>query len=227
MATSSVLITGANRGIGFELARQYADEHWRVLACCRAPERGRALQQLDVEIHQLDVAEPASIAALKSAIGDVSIDLIINNAGVGGGDHQSFGDIDYAAWERTLITNTFGPYRIIEAFIDNVATSTGKTIANISSRMGSIRCYEAGGEYIYRSSKTALNMVVHNLSIDLKARGVTLLAIHPGWVSTDMGGSDAPIDPSDSAQSIRRSIEGCDRDQSGSFVNYDGAPIPW
>jgi NAD(P)-dependent dehydrogenase (short-subunit alcohol dehydrogenase family) len=225
--TSTVLITGANRGIGYELTRQYADEGWRVLACCRVPERADALQRLQVEIHQLDVAEPTSIAALKTALGGASIDLIINNAGVHGGDRQGFGDIDYAAWERTLITNTFGPYRIIEAFIDNVATSTGKTIANVSSRMGSITCYEGGGEYIYRSSKTALNMVVHNLAIDLKARGLTLMAIHPGWVSTDMGGSDAPIDPSDSAQSIRRSIEQCDRDQSGSFVNYDGASLPW
>ncbi len=225
--TSSVLITGANRGVGLEFARQYAADGWRVLACCRAPEQSDALQQLGVEIHPLDVADPASIVALKAALVGMPIDLLVNNAGVSGGDHQSFGDIDYTAWEQTLITNTFGPYRMVEAFVDNIAISTGKTIANISSHMGSITHYDSGDEYIYRSSKTALNMVSYNLSIDLKDRGVTVLAFHPGWVVTDMGGPDAPVTPSDSVQGIRRTIAQCGPEKSGAFLNYDGTSLPW
>ncbi|NQV45057.1 MAG: SDR family oxidoreductase [Rhodospirillales bacterium] len=225
--TSTVLITGANRGIGFELARQYAADGWRVLACCRAPESAAALKGLDVEILPLDVADQASIAALKASLGDTPLDLLINNAGVGGGDHQSFGDIDYGAWEQTLITNTFGPYRMIEAFVDTVAASAGRTIANISSLMGSITHYDSGDEYIYRSSKTALNMVVHDLAIDLKDRGVTLLAFHPGWVSTDMGGPEAPVTPPDSARGIRGAIEKCGLDDTGAFLDHTGSPLPW
>lgn len=224
---ATVLITGANRGIGFELARQYANDGWRVLACCREPERAGALLQLDVEIHPLDVADPVSITALKTALGGMPIDLLLNNAGVSGGDHQGFGDIDYAEWEQVLTTNTFGPYRMIEAFIENITNSAGKTIANISSRMGSITHYDSGGEYIYRSSKTALNMVSYNLSIDLKEHGITVLAVHPGWVSTDMGGSGAPVTPSDSAEGIRCTIAQCGPEDSGAFLNYDGRPLPW
>ncbi len=225
--TSTVLITGTNRGIGLELARLYAAGEWRVLACCRAPEQAHALSGHDVELHRLDVADPSTIDALKANIGDTAIDLLINNAGVGGGDRQSFGDIDYAAWEQTLITNTFGPYRMVEALVDNVAASAGKTIANISSLMGSITEYDEGDEYIYRSSKTALNMVMHNLSVDLKARGITVLAFHPGWVRTDMGGSEARLSPEESAAALRQSIAAATFKDTGAFLNYDGAPLPW
>lgn len=225
--TSTVLITGANRGIGLELARQYAAEGWRVLACCRVPERARALSGHGLVIHRLDVAEQASIDALKAKLGDTPIDLLINNAGVGGGEHQSFGDIDYAAWEQTLIVNTFGPYRMIEAFVDNVTASAGKTIANISSCMASITEYDDGGDYIYRSSKVALNMVVHNLSVDLKARGVTVLALHPGWVRTDMGGPEAPVTPEESAAAMRKNIAAATFSDTGGFLDYDGALLPW
>ncbi len=225
--TSTVLITGTNRGIGLELARLSAADGWRALACCRAPEQARALSGHDVELHRLDVADPSTIDALKANIGDTAIDLLINNAGVGGGEHQSFGDIDYAAWEQTLITNTFGPYRMVEALVDNVAASAGKTIANISSLMGSITEYDEGDDYIYRSSKTALNMVMHNLSVDLKARSITVLAFHPGWVRTDMGGSEAPIAPEESAAALRQSIAAATFKDTGAFLNYDGAPLPW
>jgi len=225
--TSTVLITGTSRGIGLELARLYAADGWRVLACCRAPEQARALSGHDVELHRLDVADQSTIDALKANIGDTAIDLLINNAGVGGGDHQSFGDIDYAAWEQTLITNTFGPYRMVEAFVDNVTVSAGKTIVNISSLMGSITEYDEGDDYIYRSSKTALNMVMHNLSVDLKARSITVLAFHPGWVRTDMGGPEAPVAPEESAAALRQSIAAATFKDTGSFLNYDAAPLPW
>ncbi len=225
--TSTVLISGTNRGIGLELARLYAADGWRVLACCRAPEQARGLSGHDVELHRLDVADKSTIDGLKAIVGDTPIDLLINNAGVRGGEHRRFGDIDYAAWEQTLITNTFGPYRMVEALVDNVAASAGKTIANISSRMGSITEYDEGDEYIYRSSKTALNMVMHNLSIDLNARGITVLAFHPGWVRTDMGGPEAPLAPEESAAALRQSIAAATFKDTGSFLSYDGTPLPW
>jgi NAD(P)-dependent dehydrogenase (short-subunit alcohol dehydrogenase family) len=225
--TSTVLITGANRGIGLELAGQYAADGWRVLACCRAPDQASGLSGHDVNLHRLDVADQAAIDALKANIGDTPIDLLINNAGVGGGEHQSFGDIDYTAWEQTLVTNTFGPYRMVEAFVDNVTASAGKTIVNISSRMGSITEYDDGQDYIYRSSKAALNMVTHDLSVDLRARGITVLSLHPGWVRTDMGGPEAPVTPEESATALRQSIAAATFNDAGSFLNSDGAPLPW
>lgn len=229
--TSCVLITGANRGIGLRLAGQYAADGWRVHACCRdpgnCPDLRRVLAGHDGVVHPLDVADRRSIEALEAEIGDQPIDVLINNAGVGGGDRQSFGDIDYDAWEETIRINAFGPYRVSEALADNVAGSEKKTIANISSQMGSIAECDEGGDYVYRSSKTALNMVSADLACDLEARGVTVLALHPGWVKTDMGGADAPITPEDSAAALRRTIDAATIADSGSFLDYDGTRLSW
>ena len=229
--TSCVLVTGANRGIGLRLAGQYAADGWRVHACCRDPGNRADLRQAvaghDAVVHALDVGDRRSIDALKAELGDEPIDVLINNAGVGGGDRQTFGDIDYEAWEETIRINTFGPYRVSEALADNVAGSEKRTIANISSRMGSIAECDEGGESIYRSSKTALNMVSLDLAYDLKARGVTVLALHPGWVRTDMGGAEAPITPEDAAAALRRTIAAATFADSGSFLDYDGTRLPW
>lgn len=229
--TSCVLVTGANRGIGLRLAGQYAADGWRVHACCRDPGNCADLRQAvaghDAVVHALDVGDRRSIDALKAELGDEPIDVLINNAGVGGGDRQTFGDIDYEAWEETIRINTFGPYRVSEALADNVAGSEKRTIANISSQMASITECDEGGESIYRSSKTALNMVSLDLAYDLKARGVTVLALHPGWVETDMGGAEAPITPEDAAAALRRTIAAATFADSGSFLNYDGTRLPW
>ncbi len=225
--SGTVLITGVNRGIGLELARRYAGDGWHVLACCRNPEQAGALKELGAEVHALDVSDQGSIDTLKRGLGDRPIDVLINNAGVGGGDRQSFGDIDYTEWERTLEVNTFGPYRVIMAFLDNVRAGSGKRIANVSSQMGSITQYSGGDEYIYRSSKTALNMVVHNLAIDLADTGVIFLTLHPGWVRTDMGGEEAPVLPADSAEGLARVINTAKTADSGGFYDYQGNNLPW
>ena len=226
-----VLITGANRGIGLEFARQYAADGWRVHACCRDPEGatglGKALAGRDGEIHALDVASPQSIAALAAALDGAPIDVLINNAGAGGGDRQDFGAIDYDDWDRTLRVNTFGPYRVSEALADNVAASRHRTIVNISSRRGSIADNDDGGEHIYRTSKTALNMVSVNLAHDLGPRGVIVLAFHPGWVRTDMGGPDAPVTPQGSVREMRATIATATIADSGRFMDREGAPLPW
>ena len=151
----------------------------------------------------------------------------VNNAGVSGGDHQTFGDIDYDAWADTMRVNAFGPYRVSEALVDNVAAGGLKTIVNISSQMASLTECDEGDEFIYRSSKTALNMVSVNLAHDLGPRGITVLAFHPGWVRTDMGGPDAPITAQESVTSLRASIAATSHDDNGRFLNYDGTPLPW
>lgn len=223
----SVLITGANRGIGLSLSNAYAHAGHKVIACCRNPQHATDLNALGVDVRALDVSDQTSINALKEQLGDIPIDILINNAGVDGGNHQSFDDIDYAAWETTLMINMIAPYRMVEAFADNIAASDRKCVANISSQMGSITQYGDDEDFIYRSSKTALNMVTLNLSIDLKPRGITFLSIHPGWVQTDMGGSNAPVLPAISAEGIATVIENATPDMSGGFFAYDGTELPW
>lgn len=229
--TKSVLITGANRGIGLEFARQYADDGWQVHACCRGPNAATDLQQTlsakNASVHQLDVTDQASIDALKTKLAGYAIDILINNAGIIGGDHQSFGNIDYDAWESTLRTNTIGPYRVFEALHDNLLLGSDKKAVFISSRMGSINQYDSGDKFIYRSSKTALNMVVVNLAYEFKSTDMCFLAFHPGWVQTDMGGTAAPIKPSESANALRRTISNATLADSGTFLNFDGTPLPW
>lgn len=234
--TRRVLITGANRGVGLELVRQYATDGWRVHACCRNPGGANDLRDVlkgrDGLIHPLDVADHDSIHDLKEALEDEPIDVLINNAGVFGGDHQSFGDMDYAVWAETLETNTFGPYRVIEALLDNVeaghvSSDNGARVINISSGMGSVSNYVRGGDYIYRTSKTALTMVTLNLSYDLQDRGIIFAAFHPGWVQTDMGGPTADITPEESAVALKQNIDALTREQNGAYLNFDGAIIPW
>lgn len=227
----TVLITGANRGVGLELVRQYTAGGCRVHACCRNPAGADELRDVlsghDGVIHPLDVSNHQSIHDLSDALEGDPIDVLINNAGTFGGEHQSFGDTDYTAWAATLETNTFGPYRMVEALIDNLEAGQGARVINISSGMGSVTNYVRGGDYIYRTSKTALTMVTLNLSYDLKDRGIIFTAFHPGWVQTDMGGAAADITAEESAVSLKDSIDSLTSEQSGAYLNYDGSTIPW
>lgn len=229
--TKVVLITGANRGIGLEFVRQYAEDGWQVHACCRKPEAATELKKLSagnrVDIHPLDVTDQSSINRLKTRLAGKGIDILINNAGVIGGEHQTFGDIDYDAWAETLRTNTIAPYRVFEALQDNLLVGTDKKAIFISSRMGSIAEYDSSDSFIYRSSKAALNMVVVNLDYEFKSSGICFIAFHPGWVQTDMGGNSATLKASESANSLRRSIANATLTQSGRFFNFDGTPLPW
>ncbi|MBT3559315.1 MAG: SDR family oxidoreductase [Rhodospirillales bacterium] len=229
--TPSVLITGANRGVGLELVRQYVVAGWRIHACCRNPVDAHDLRDVlkgyDGLIHSLDVSDHQSIHDLKDTLEKEPIDVLINNAGVFGGEHQSFGDMDYAAWAGALETNTFGPYRLTEALLDNVESGHDARIVNISSGMGSVTNYVRGGDYIYRTSKTALTMVTLNLSYDLKDRGIIFTAFHPGWVQTGMGGAKADLTPEQSAMALKQSIDALTSEQNGAYLNYDGATIPW
>lgn len=219
----TVLITGASRGIGREFARQYEAGGWRVIATCRDPSK----YDLEGEVYRLDVTDPDSVAALHRELKGEAIDLLINNAGIYGPRGLEFGSLDYDSWEEVLRTNVLGPMRVAEAIADQVAASEKKKMVFISSKVGSIADNSSGGSYIYRSSKTALNMAVKSLSLDLSGKEVICLMLHPGWVQTDMGGASALIDAATSVAGMRAVIDRAGAADSGRFFNYDGNELPW
>lgn len=223
----TVLITGANRGIGLELTRSFAGDGWRVHACCRHPERAEALRTTDgtVAVHRLDVTDGAMVAALARELDGEPIDILFNNAGVYG-PRSGFGETDYETWEPVFSVNVFAPLRLAECFAAHVARSERKLILNMSSIMGSI-AEASGGSYIYRASKAALNMITKGLSADLARRGITVVAFHPGWVQTDMGGRQAPVSVRDSVRGLRQVIGGLTAKDTGGFFAYDGRKLPW
>lgn len=229
---ASVLITGANRGIGFEFARSFADDGWHVHACCRKPGQAKELKELvegtvgAVTLHKLDVTNGLKVASLARTLADEPIDILINNAGVYG-PRTGFGETDYDDWMPVFTTNVLAPMRMAERFVEHLAQGERKLIVNISSRMGSIGDNSGGGAYIYRSSKAALNAVVKSLSIDLAPRGIAAVVFHPGWVQTDMGGKNAAITPAESVTGMRAVIERLGIADTGKFFNFDGAILPW
>jgi NAD(P)-dependent dehydrogenase (short-subunit alcohol dehydrogenase family) len=229
----AVLITGASRGLGFEVAKQYAVEGWRVIACCRKPEDAIALKKLApsardmVSVVAMDVADNDTVRNAALTLKDVVVDILINSAGIAGVPQQSTGQIDYASWARVLDVNTMGPLRVLEAFTDNLARSERRLVVTITSGMGSLADNTSGGSIAYRSSKAAVNMVMRSAAIDLAPRGITCVLINPGWVKTDMGGPDATLSPQQSVSAMRRLIETLGPNDSGKFYNYDGREYPW
>lgn len=224
----TVLLTGANRGIGLAFAETFARDGWTLHACCRHPEKAKALQALagTVNLHRLDVTDGLQVASLARELLGEPIDLLINNAGVYG-PRTGFGETDHDDWLDVLKVNTVAPLRIVERFVEHVAESDRKLIVNISSVLGSIAENSAGGSYIYRSSKAALNMVVKGLSVDLAERGITVIAVHPGWVRTDMGGQEAAVTPDDSVAGMRALIDRAGPEDNGKFFNHLGNLLPW
>ncbi len=230
---STVLVTGANRGLGLEFARQYAAAGWKVYAACRDPDAAQELGRLAAEsggairVLALEVTDVASVRAAAQSLAGEAIDVLINNAGVGSPKKQRLGSIDYSAWARVLDVNTLGPMRVVEAFLDSVAKGSDRKIVTLTSAMGSIADNGSGGSYAYRSSKAAVNIVVKSLSVDLAPRGITCVVVHPGWVRTDMGGPDGKLTPAESVTALRRLIAGLRPEDTGRFFNYDGKPYPW
>ncbi|WP_346836947.1 SDR family oxidoreductase [Microbulbifer sp. SAOS-129_SWC] len=230
--SGTVLITGCNRGLGLEMTRQFADDGWQVLACCRNVPGASELRALEekfrhVRLFELDVTDYDEMSALAKSLWDQPIDILLNNAGSYGPKGVAFGQVDLDEWRRVLECNTIAPYKLAETFYRNVADSQRKVMAIISSKVGSIADNSSGGGYIYRTSKTAVNQVVKSLSVDLHDRGVSVLALHPGWVKTDMGGPNALISVEDSVAGLKKLLLDTDLAHSGRFYNYDGSEIPW
>ncbi|MCB5189984.1 SDR family oxidoreductase [Methylobacillus arboreus] len=231
---ANVLITGANRGLGLEFTKQYAEAGWNVLACCRSPEDAEELLQLAsrfkdlVSVHKLNVGNFHQVDELAASLADQAIDVLINNAGIYPDSSTAvFGDADYDAWLEAFRINSLAPFKMAQAFTSHLAKGKLKKLANITSKMGSISDNTSGGSYIYRSSKTALNMITKSLSVDLAKQGITAVVLHPGWVLTDMGGPNALINTEQSISGLRKVIDQLTLADAGKFYAYDGQEIPW
>ena len=225
----TVLITGANRGLGLEFARQYAADGWKVLATCRDPNSATDLNAIEgnIQILPLDVADFLAIETVARILSAEKIDLLLNNAGVHGSRNVAFGTTDYDDWTEVFRINSQAPLKMAECFIEQITSSDKKLIVSISSWLGSMSANEAGEQYTYRSSKAALNAVTKSMSIDLAEKDVTAVVYHPGWARTDMGGANAEVDPVESVNGIRDGINMLTIADSGNFFNYDGTAIDW
>ncbi|MEM7735059.1 MAG: SDR family oxidoreductase [Deinococcota bacterium] len=221
-----ILITGANRGLGLELARQYQAADWEVIATCRQPDQANDLRALGLTPLALDIADDASITALANEVQDMPLDVVFNNAGMFGPRGLPVGKLEAETWLEVLRVNTIAPMLVTQALLENVATSQDKFIVFMSSNLGSI-ARSSGGEYIYRSSKAALNMSAATLAKDLAPRGIRVVAMSPGWVRTDMGGDSAPLSVEDSVYGIKTVLDNLGEQQTGVFLNHDGTELPW
>ncbi len=229
----NILITGANRGIGLEMVKHSMEQGWRVFACCRNPHNAESLFNVaklsngQVSVHIADMLELSTIQALAYELRNEPVDILINNAGIYGSDNNKFGSVDSGSWLQAFQVNTIAPLKMVEAFAENLTMSKQKLVACMSSKMGSMADNGYGNSYIYRSSKAALNAVVKSLSIDLKEQAVISVALHPGWVKTDMGGENAEISTRECVQKLFLNLSTLTINDSGRFIDIDGSDIPW
>ena len=222
----TVLITGANRGLGLEFARQYAADGWNVIGTARSPGKADELNALSLEVVQLDVANPSSVDALAESLAGRPIDLLINNAGIFP-RVDKIEEINLDDYSQTIAVNALGPVRVTRALLANIRLGKKKTIVNITSRLGSIALNDFGSFYGYRESKAALNMFTKTLAIELAPEGFTCLTIHPGWVKTDMGGENANLTPEQSISGMRDVIQTLGPADTGTYWSYSGEEVPW
>ena len=229
---ATILVTGANRGLGIEFVEQYLNEGNDVIATYRNENSSMDLIEMsnersNLKLLQLDVSSNKSLNSFAENLGDSPIDIFINNAGVYGPRNSSFGNVDEENWIPAIKINAIAPILLTQLIIKNIRSGADKKLIYITSKMGSIDDNKGGGVYVYRSSKTALNAVVKSLSVDLENEGMTVALIHPGWVKTDMGGPNALIDKETSVRGMTEVISNLDISSTGNFYNYDGLIIPW
>jgi NAD(P)-dependent dehydrogenase (short-subunit alcohol dehydrogenase family) len=228
---TTILVTGANRGIGLEFVRQYVETGAEILACCRTPAEAHDLRKLAdrsqrAKLYALDVDDLKSIQALRHELHDTPIDVLINNAGVGGPDPQNANAIDYDQWVTTFRVNSMAPLIMAQTFRDNLRQSHAKKLITITSGLGSI-ANSGGGWYGYRASKAAVNMVMHGLARDWAKDGILVGLFAPGWVRTDMGGHSAPLSAEQSVLDLRQRIDELNAKTSGKYLYHTGEQIPW
>ena len=225
---ATVLVTGASRGIGSELVKQYSAEGAQVIACVRDTAAAPGLDGVNgnVRVLQMDTGSPDSIAAAAAEVGDQALDVVINNAGSVGGAKQGIDDVDLEEWHRTLDINTIGPLLIARAFKANLAASGDGKLMNVTSQLAA-STWPFGGMLVYSSTKAALSKVAQILALDWKEEPITVALVHPGWVRTDMGGPNAEISAEESASGIRSLIAGMTKADSGKFYKWNGDIHPW
>lgn len=226
---TTILVTGANRGIGLEFVRQYADGA-SIIACCRKPAEAKELNALatskDVRVMELDTGDASSAARLGRALKGEAVDILINNAGVYGPDKQSAAHSDYEGFAETFRINSIGPLIVSQALHANLMAGRDKKLIVLTSKMGSISD-SSGGALAYRASKAAVNMIMHGLALDWAKDGILVGILHPGWVKTDMGGRGAMITPEESVRGLRQRIAELTPKTSGHFFDYLGKDIAW
>jgi NAD(P)-dependent dehydrogenase (short-subunit alcohol dehydrogenase family) len=227
-AAKTVLVTGANRGLGLEFARQYSEAGWSVIGTARKPAEATELRKLGVRILQLDVTDPESVARLAADLGELPLDMLINNAGYANRDgSMEFEKLNFEGVERAIAVNTLGPMRVTGALLPNLRRGELKKIVNITSGLGSIADNDVGRYYGYRESKAALNMFTRSLAMNYKDEGFTCVVMSPGWVRTDMGGPEAALSPAESIAGMRRVIAGLTIEDTGTFQSWDGRIRKW
>ena len=229
---ATVLITGTNRGIGLEFAKQFIARGDTLLATCRDIASATELDRLKVnneklQIFELDVSSQESMESLPEKLEGQAIDIFINNAGVYGPRDSEFGNVSTGEWAKVFQINAKAPMILTQLLIENLHDGFEKKLIYISSKMGSIDDNKGGGSYVYRSSKAALNAVAKSIAVDLGNSGYFVAVLHPGWVQTDMGGPNALIDTGTSVSNMINVIDNLNTQNSGSFFNYDGVIIPW
>jgi len=220
--TSTVLVTGANRGIGLEFCKLYKQQGHQVIGVCR--KKSPDLEALGVEIIDgIDVTNQNNLDALKQKLSGRTIDILINNAGLL--CQESLDNMNWEQIQRQFEVNTLGPLRVTHTLLDNL--KEGSKVALITSRMGSIQDNGSGGNYGYRMSKAALNAAGKSLALDLKPRKIAVALLHPGYVQTEMTGFTGDIKPDEAASRLVQRIEGLNLENSGSFWHSNGELLPW
>jgi NAD(P)-dependent dehydrogenase (short-subunit alcohol dehydrogenase family) len=226
-----VLVTGASRGIGLELVRQYADAGWEVVATCRDPDAATELLALAarapqaVVVHRLDVASEEHLEQLAAALGETPIDVLVSNAAIFGGTRSRFPDVDWTAWRDAFGVNTIGAMRVPLRLWQNVATSRERKIVFVSSRAGLPREASPNRSYLYASSKAALNAAARLFALDVASQGVTAVLVNPGHVQSGIGGAKARMTPAESVTKVRAVIRGLTPADAGKFLHYDGTEL--
>ena len=223
----TVLITGANRGIGLALAKQFSKAGYTVIGTARSPEKAVDLKATGARVEKLDVTSQDSVDALARSLGDIPIDILINNAGIKGHDAKKLDDLKVDQLAQTLDVNTLGPLRVIQALYENVQQGPTAVVANISSMMGSMEMNTWGCCLGYRASKSALNSFTKTLAEDYGDKGLTFVTMHPGYVQTDMNDGEGNITPAQSAEGLFKVITGFDASDNGKFYDFKGKELPW
>ena len=233
MKMRNVLITGTNRGLGLGLTRKFLSNNFTVLATCRNLNSSPELQKLrkifgaKLRVCEVDLNDEDASQQISDFTGDRCLDYFVGNAGIIGPNDQSFGSINEKNWFNTLKINLISPFLISQKLLANIKDSKEKKIFFMSSKVGSIADNRAGGMYIYRSSKTALNQIIKSMSIDLYHYNISVIALHPGWVKTQMGGPNALISVEESVNNMFETMKNSSINSTGKFLNYDGNEIPW
>lgn len=223
----TVLITGANRGIGLALAARFGQAGYEVIGTARSPEKAIELKSLGARIEKLDVTSQASVDALAGRLDDFPIDILINNAGIKGHDAGDLADLEVDQLETVLNVNTMGPLRLTQALLPNVRQGGGRIVANVSSMMGSMELNTWGCCLGYRASKAALNSLTVTLAVDMGKQGLIFVALHPGYVQTDMNDGKGNYTTQESAAGLFEVITGLDASDNGSFYDFQGKELPW